>query len=75
MIVLWVGASDTSQEGNFTWDNGGRTISPGYTNWGQIYRTIQAVSKITFIIITFTLNDITCENFFGGICEDQPTYT
>ena len=30
---LWIGASDSSQEGNWIWDNGGWPIYPGYANW------------------------------------------
>lgn len=30
---LWIGASDSSKEGNWIWDNGGWPIYPGYANW------------------------------------------
>lgn len=63
MIVLWIGASDTSPEGNFTWDNGGRPVSPGCINWGpyQPDNSGGAEDCVHYYPTTFTWNDIKYE--------------
>ncbi len=30
---LWFDASDINSETNWIWDNGGKPVLPGYTNW------------------------------------------
>ena len=72
MIDLWIGASDTSKEGNFTWDNGGRPVSPGYTNWGGNEPNNLNEEDCVQYSSLFVWNDNNCGNLFRGICEDQP---
>ena len=72
-IGLWIGALDTSQEGNFTWDNGGRPVSPGYTNWGPNEPNNQNEEDcVHYAGNSFLWNDNNCGSLFGGICEGQP---
>lgn len=73
-IVLWIGASVSSNEGYFTWDNGGRPVSPGYTNWGpnQPGNDVGDEDCVVYLSTAFEWHDINCGSLYGGICEDQP---
>ncbi len=70
---MWIGASDFS-EGNWVWDNGGRPISPGYTNWhvGQPDNHYDEDCMNYHVPLGFPWNDGDCGDKFGGICEAQP---
>ncbi len=73
-IALWIGASDITNEGYFKWDNGGRPVSPGYTNWGPNQPANDGGDEdcVHYLHIAFEWHDNDCESLLGGICKDQP---
>lgn len=72
--VLWIGASDTSKEGYWIWDNGGRPMYPGFANWAPRQPDDGSTDEDChqYMNASFAWNDDQCENQFGGICEAQP---
>ncbi len=71
---LWIGATDSRQDGNWTWDNGGRPIYPGYANWypGEPDNLNDQDCMLYWIATGFAWDDQQCERLKGGICEAQP---
>ena len=75
-LGMWFGASDTSTEGYWTWDNGGRPMYPGYANWlpNEPSNTgDEDCASYRINLGSFGWNDSGCSSQpYGGICESQP---
>jgi len=77
---LWIGASDTTDEGKWIWDSTGKPMSPGYQGWKPGYPGLSclASSYDCALYSTFTTYNTSwqigiCSNVGGGICELQPS--
>lgn len=74
-IGLWIGLSETTAEGSFTWDSTGKRLSPGYQAWypGEPSSTCAGGPECVFYTNVFPgWVDYWCGGGCGGICELQP---
>jgi len=75
---LWIGASDTSKEGTFIWDDSGKALTPGYQGWlpGHPYSSCgNSTADCAAYNISSSLpawGDFPCTSSYGGVCELQP---